>query len=95
MTFFKTQVDFQIFKRNLEKDIKSETRGDFEKLLVALLQGQRDELEKPDKAAAKASAEELYKAGAKACFKRTVQTAFLSHIIYAPSSMVHIICVKQ
>ena len=26
---------FQIFKRNLEKDIKSETRGDFEKLLVA------------------------------------------------------------
>ena len=54
----------------MEKDIKSETRGDFEKLLVALLQGQRDELEKPDKAAAKASAEELYKAGAKACFKR-------------------------
>ena len=58
----------KIFKRDLEKDIKSETRGDFEKLLVALLQGQRDELEKPDKAAAKASAEELYKAGAKACF---------------------------
>ena len=62
----------------MEKDIKSETRGDFEKLLVALLQGQRDELEKPDKAAAKASAEELYKAGAKACFKRTftVETNF-------------------
>ena len=74
----KTNGGFQIFKRNLEKDIKSETRGDFEKLLVALLQGQRDELEKPDKAAAKASAEELYKAGAKACFKCTVtvQTAF-------------------
>ena len=52
----------------MEKDIKSETRGDFEKLLIALLQGQRDELEKPNKAAAKASAEELYKAGAKACF---------------------------
>ena len=93
--FFENWGGFQIFKRNLEKDIKSETRGDFEKLLVALLQGQRDELEKPDKAAAKASAEELYKAGAKACFKRTVQTAFLSYIIYAPSSMVHIICVKQ
>lgn len=92
----KTNGGFQIFKRNLEKDIKSETRGDFEKLLVALLQGQRDELEKPDKAAAKASAEELYKAGAKACFKCTVtvQTAFLSYIIYVAYSMVHIICKK-
>ena len=63
----------------MEKDIKSETRGDFEKLLVALLQGQRDELEKPDKAAAKASAEELYKAGAKACFKPTPSV----HIVFS------------
>ena len=70
----KSHVGFQIFKRDLEKDIKSETRGDFEKLLVALLQGQRDELEKPDKAAAKASAEELYKAGAKACFHCNFQS---------------------
>ena len=74
----------------MEKDIKSETRGDFEKLLVALLQGQRDELEKPDKAAAKASAEELYKAGAKACFKR-----IFTCIIYASFDMIHMICVKQ
>ena len=58
----------------MEKDIKSETRGDFEKLLIALLQGQRDELEKPNKAAAKASAEELYKAGAKACFLEKKKT---------------------
>ena len=70
-------LNFQIFKRDLEKDIKSETRGDFEKLLVALLQGQRDELEKPDKAAAKASAEELYKAGAKACFHHILSKTIL------------------
>ena len=81
----------------MEKDIKSETRGDFEKLLVALLQGQRDELEKPDKAAAKASAEELYKAGAKACFKRTFYCSkhIFTCIVYKSYDMIHMICVKQ
>jgi len=49
--------------RDLQDDVKSETRGDFEHLLVALLQGQRQEGEEVDTDQAQEEAQELYDAG--------------------------------
>merc|ERR1712062_22198 len=52
-----------LYKKHLEKAVKSELKGDIKKLLVALLQAQRaeDEIVNPEKA--KEYAQELYKAG--------------------------------
>ncbi|XP_031564848.1 uncharacterized protein LOC116300181 [Actinia tenebrosa] len=50
---------------SLEEDIKSDTSGDFEDLLLELLKGSRDESDKVDKAQSKKDAEALYQAGAK------------------------------
>eukprot|EP00117_Sycon_ciliatum_P027748 scpid84390/ scgid22467/ Annexin A7; Annexin VII; Annexin-7; Synexin len=52
------------FKNELEKDIKGDTSGDYERLLVSLCQGGREE--KPvDPALAAAEAQKLYEAGEK------------------------------
>ncbi|CAH8549748.1 unnamed protein product [Heterobilharzia americana] len=48
---------------NLEKDIASDTSGDFKHLCIALLQASRDECTIVDTQRARKDAEELYKAG--------------------------------
>ena len=53
------------FKRNLEKDVVSETSGNFKKLLVSLCQGARDESLAVDHEKAKREAQELFEAGEK------------------------------
>nr|BAD99420.1 annexin [Ephydatia fluviatilis] len=54
-----------VFKRNLEKDVVSETSGNFKRLLVSLCQGARDESLTVDHEKAKREAQELYEAGEK------------------------------
>lgn len=54
---------FVEFKKDLEKEIKSETSGDFENILISLCQGCREEANPVDASQAQADAEELYKAG--------------------------------
>ena len=51
------------YKRDLEQDIKKETHGTLEHLLVSLLQGSRSTNMKPDQAKAAAIAQEIFKAG--------------------------------
>ena len=51
------------YKRDLEKDIKSETSGTLRKLLIALLQCSRSTNTMPNPEQCKAIAEEIYKAG--------------------------------
>nr|KAG5708245.1 hypothetical protein BaRGS_021179 [Batillaria attramentaria] len=53
------------FKKDLEKDIISDTSGDFKRLLVAQLNGSRDERAVVDPTLAMQEAQELYKAGVK------------------------------
>ena len=55
----------EIFKRNLQKDVESETSGTFKRLLISLLQGNRSENTKPDMAECEKCAKELYEAGEK------------------------------
>ena len=57
------RVYSEVHNRDLERDIISETSGNFECLLVAILQGQRDESEEVDQSAAQEQAQELYDAG--------------------------------
>lgn len=52
-------------RRDLEKDIVSETSGHFKRLLVAAVQGNRNETTKVDVAKAKKEANDLYAAGEK------------------------------
>ena len=51
------------YKRDLEQDIKKETHGTLEHLLVSLLQGSRSTNMKPDQAKCAAIAQEIFKAG--------------------------------
>ncbi|CAI2729887.1 unnamed protein product [Schistosoma spindalis] len=54
----------RIYKgRYLERDLKDETSGYFKRILVALVQADRDESPKVDECRARRDAEELYKAG--------------------------------
>ena len=51
------------YKRNLEDDIKSETHGTLQHLLIALLQGKRSFNPNPDQARCAAIAKEIFDAG--------------------------------
>jgi len=55
-------------RRDLEKDIVSETGGRFKRLLVSCIQGNRSESTKVDMAKAREEAEQLFKAGEKSWF---------------------------
>ena len=48
----------EIFDRDLESDVESETRGDFKRLLIAILQAQREECGEVDEDAAEADAQD-------------------------------------
>eukprot|EP00794_Sanderia_malayensis_P012776 gene12776-14087_t len=52
-----------LFDRNLEKDLHSETSGNFRKLLISQVQGQRSETEYVDIVKAREDAQALYSAG--------------------------------
>lgn len=53
------------YRRNLEKDVVSETSGHFKRLLVSMCQGAREEASTVDMEKAKREAHELYQAGEK------------------------------
>lgn len=53
----------ELYNKDLEETIKSDTHGDFEKILVSLVQCNRSECTKPNDSQMKAKAEELFKAG--------------------------------
>jgi hypothetical protein len=53
----------ELFNRELEEDIKGDTHGDFEKILVSLIQCNRSENTKPNMAEMQKKADELYAAG--------------------------------
>jgi annexin A7/11 len=53
----------QKFKRDLEADIKKETHGTLEHILITLLQGKRSVNTQPNQASCAAIAEEIFKAG--------------------------------
>ncbi|CAK9297034.1 unnamed protein product [Gordionus sp. m RMFG-2023] len=59
------QVYQQLFKKDLEKDIINDTSGHFQRLLVSLSTGMRDEGNNIDPSLAKRDAEALLKAGVK------------------------------
>lgn len=58
----------EIYKRDLEDEIYGGISGYFRKLLVALLQGQRQEKEKEDETRADQDAQALYMAGESRCW---------------------------
>jgi len=51
------------YNKNLEKEVESETSGEFRKLLVSLLQGARSENVNPNPEQCKKDAQDLYAAG--------------------------------
>jgi hypothetical protein len=53
----------QLFKKDLEDDIRGDTSGDFQRLLVALSVGARDESYRTDQLKANQDARALYRAG--------------------------------
>ncbi|KAM3175727.1 hypothetical protein ACTXT7_007932 [Hymenolepis weldensis] len=53
----------ELFDRNLEKDVASETSGDFKRILIAILQAQRDESGYIDHNKVEIDADALYKCG--------------------------------
>ena len=53
----------EMYKRDLEKDVKSETSGTLQKLLISLLQGGRSTNARPDQGRCAQIAKELYDAG--------------------------------
>ena len=52
-----------MYGHSIEKDVKGDTSGYFQKILVALLMGQRDESDSVDAEKAIEDAQKLYKAG--------------------------------
>ena len=57
------RVILLVYGHSIEKDVKGDTSGDFQKILVALLMGQRDESDSVDAEKAIEDAQKLYKAG--------------------------------
>lgn len=55
----------EMYKRNLQKDVESETSGTFKRLLVSLLQGNRSESTHPNQEECAKNAKDLYEAGEK------------------------------
>ena len=55
----------EMYKRNLQKDVESETSGTFKRLLVSLLQGNRSENTHPNQEKCAKNAKDLYEAGEK------------------------------
>ncbi|VUZ48274.1 unnamed protein product [Hymenolepis diminuta] len=55
----------KLYKRDVIQDVKGDTSRDFEKILVAMLQGHREENTNVDMSQATAEAEQLYDAGEK------------------------------
>ena len=55
----------EMYKKNLQKDVESETSGAFKRLLVSLLQGNRSENTHPNQEERTKNAKELYEAGEK------------------------------
>ena len=51
------------FNKDMEKDVVDDTSGNFKKLLVAQIQGNRDESPTFDRTAAQDDAQALFKAG--------------------------------
>ena len=80
----------EIHGRDLTKDVKSETRGDFQHLLVALLAAQRQEDEKEDKKLAKKQAKELYDAGEDKW--GTDETTFTLHLARRSWIQLRLVC---
>lgn len=56
-----------VYNTTLEEDIRKDTRGTFERLLVALCQGKRDEGSDVDFAKAEADAQTLFDGGEISC----------------------------
>lgn len=56
---------FAVYSKEMEKDVKGDTSGDFRKLLVAQMSGNRSEKPEFDRTAAKNDAKALYEAGEK------------------------------
>jgi annexin A7/11 len=52
-----------VYGHSIEKDVKGDTSGDFQKILVELLMGRRDESVGVDAEKAIEDAQKLYKAG--------------------------------
>ncbi|KAM7535549.1 hypothetical protein Aperf_G00000090445 [Anoplocephala perfoliata] len=74
------------FGRDVMKDVQSDTSGDFEKILIAMLQGQREENTNVDMNQAASDAEALHEAGEKragteeAVFTRLLAQRSFEHI---------------
>ncbi len=56
-------VIFPVYNKNMEKEVKGDTSGDFQKLLMSLMAGDRNESKRVDYDAIQNDAKELLKAG--------------------------------
>jgi len=56
-------VIFAVYGKDMEKDVMDDTSGHFRRLLVAQIQGNRDESKTFDRTAAQDDAQALFKAG--------------------------------
>ena len=54
---------FAVYGKDMEKDVMDDTSGHFRRLLVAQIQGNRDENKTFDRTAAQDDAQALFKAG--------------------------------
>ena len=63
--FFFLVFSISVYNRDLEKDVRDDTSSHFQRLLVSLLQGNRDESRTFDRNKARKDAEELLAAGEK------------------------------